>query len=222
MQKTESLLIGKYQIIQDTDRYRFTSDSVRLARFVKAKKGERVADFCAGSGVVGLHFYAENEGVERVVLFEMQKELAEMSEKTVELNGLGSVFSVVNCRLQEIPKEYTEAFSLILCNPPYGREGAGFPVRDGGEAHCRTESALTLGEMLDAAARCLKFGGRFAVVHRADRVAELICGMHGRNLEPKKLQFIAGKEGRPPYAVLVQAQKGAHAGTEVLPTLINR
>ena len=88
MQVIESLLIGNYQIIQDTDFYRFTSDSVLLARFLKAKKGEIVADFCSGSGVVGLHFYAENTGVKSVTLFEMQKELADMSRKTVELNRL--------------------------------------------------------------------------------------------------------------------------------------
>ena len=69
MQVIESLLIGNYRIIQDTKRYRFTSDSVLLARFLKAKRGEVVADFCSGSGVIGLHFYAENTGVESVTLF---------------------------------------------------------------------------------------------------------------------------------------------------------
>ncbi len=221
MRVVESLLIGNYQIIQDTERYRFTSDSVRLARFVRAKKGERVADFCAGSGIVGLHFFAENCGVASVTLFEMEGELAGMSRETVELNGLGEIFRVEECRVQDIPKEYTEAFSLILCNPPYERGGAGFDAADGRKAPCKKELSLTLDELLDAAKRCLKFGGRFAVVHRADRVAELLCGMHVRNLEPKKLQFIAGKEGANPYAVLVQATKGAHAGVEVLPTLIN-
>lgn len=221
MQVIESLLIGDYKIIQDTEKYRFTSDSVHLARFVKAKKGERVADFCSGSGVVGLHFYAENTGVESVTLFEMQEELAEMSRQTVALNDLDSVFTVENCRLQDIPKEYTEAFSLILCNPPYEREGTGFDNAVASKAPCRKELSLSLDELLDAAKRCLKFGGRFVVVHRADRVAELLSGMHVRNLAPKKLQFIAGKAGRKPYAVLIQATKGAHPGVEVLPTLIN-
>ncbi len=106
MQVIEELLIGNYKIIQDDARYRFTSDSVLLARFLRAKKGERVADFCAGSGVVGLHFYAENRGVERVTLFELQPEFAKMCGQTVALNGLQDTFAVENCRLQEIPARY--------------------------------------------------------------------------------------------------------------------
>ena len=113
MEVVESLLIGNYQIIQDTELYRFTSDSVLLARFLKAKKGERVADFCAGSGIVGLHFYAENEAVESVTLFEMQRALAEMSGRTIALNDLNDKFKVENVRLQEITAQYTEYFSLI-------------------------------------------------------------------------------------------------------------
>ena len=219
MQVIEPLLIGNYRIIQDTSLYRFTSDSVLLARFLRAKKGERVADFCSGSGIVGLHFFAENKGVEHVTLFEMQKELAEMSRRTVALNGLEDIFTVENCRLQEIPAAYTEKFSLILCNPPYEREG--FEKADGGKAVCRKELSLTLQELVRAAGKCLKFGGRFALVHRADRLSEVLCALHAENLEPKKLQLVAGKENAKPYAVLVAAVKGGKAGLEVLPTKIN-
>ncbi|MGN1077251.1 MAG: tRNA1(Val) (adenine(37)-N6)-methyltransferase [Candidatus Gallimonas sp.] len=220
MEVTESLLIGDYKIIQNTDYYRFTSDSVLLARFLTAKKGERVADFCAGSGIVGLHFYAENRGIESVTLFEMQKELAEMSARTVALNGLEGVFTVENVRLQEIPARYTEAFSLILCNPPY--EKGGFEKEDPQKALCRKELSLSLQELCLAAKRCLKFGGRFALVHRADRLSEVLCTLHGNGLEPKKIRLVAGKEGDKPYAVLVSAVKGGKAGVDVLPVLVNK
>ena len=156
-----------------------------------------------------------------VTLFEMNEELAAMSAKTVALNGLEEAFSVENVRLQEIPARYTEHFSLILCNPPYEREGTGFEIASAEKAPCRKELSLTLEELLDSAKRCLKFGGRFALIHRADRVAELLSALHARNLEPKKLQFVAGKEGRKPYAVLVCAVKGGKTGVDVLPTLLN-
>ena len=220
MEVTESLLIGDYKIIQDTDYYRFTSDSVLLARFLTAKKGERVADFCSGSGIVGLHFYAENRGVKSVTLFEMQKELAEMSARTVALNGLEGTFTVENVRLQEIPARYTEAFSLILCNPPYER--GGFEKEDPQKALCRKELSLSLQELCLAAKRCLKFGGRFALVHRADRLSEVLCTLHENGLEPKKIRLVAGKEGDRPYAVLVAAVKGGRAGVDVLPVLVNK
>lgn len=219
MEVVEELLVGKLRIIQDTSLYRFTSDSVLLSRFLRAKKGERVADFCAGSGIVGLHFYAENAGVARVTLFEMQAPLAEMSRRTVALNGLEDVFSVENVRLQDIPPAYTEAFSLILCNPPYER--GGFANADPQKALCRKELSLTLPELLAAAARCLKYGGRFALCYRADRLSELLCEMTAHGLEPKRLQLVSGRPGEKPYLALVAAVKGGKKGIDVLPMLAN-
>lgn len=219
MQIIEPLLIGNYRIVQDTELYRFTSDSVLLARFVKAKAGEQVADFCAGCGIVGLHFFAENTGIRHVTLFELQKEMAELARRTVELNGLYDLFTVENIAVQDIPPRYTEAFSLILCNPPY--EKGGFENADPKKAVCRKELMLPLEELAAAAARCLKFGGRFALVHRADRLAELFCTLHAAGLEPKKLQLVSGKEGAKPYLALVMAKKGGKSGLEVLPTLAN-
>ena len=216
---TEPLLIGNYRIVQDTELYRFTSDSVLLSRFVRAKAGETVADFCAGSGIVGLHFFAENTGIKHVTLFELQEEMADLARKTVELNHLEDVFTVENVAVQEIPKEYTESFSLIFANPPY--EKGGFENADPKKAVCRKELALPLEELVSAAARCLKFGGRFALVHRADRLAEVFYALHERGLEPKKLQLVSGKEGAKPYLALILAVKGGRSGLDVLPTLSN-
>lgn len=220
MEVTESLLIGNYQIIQDTEYYRFTSDSVLLSRFLRAKKGERVADFCSGSGIVGLHFYAENKGVEKVVLFELQEALSRMSERTIALNGLEGIFAAENIALQDIPAQYNEAFSLVLCNPPYERGGLQSPYEQ--KAPCKKELTLTLNELCFAAKRCLKFGGRFALIHRADRLAEIFCELRACNLEPKKLQLVSGKENAKPYCALIAAVKGGKPGLEVLPTIVNK
>lgn len=220
MEVIENLMIDDLRIIQDTELYRFTSDSVLLARFLSAKKGERIADFCSGSGIVGLHFYAENHGIESVTLFEMQESLARLSEKSVALNNLQEKFKVENVRLQEIPAAYCEYFSLILCNPPYER--GGFISASPEKAVCKSELTLTTSELCAAVKKCLKFGGRFALVQRADRVAELISELRSANLEPKKLQFVAGEEGAKPYAVLIAAVKGGKPGVEVLPTAVNK
>ena len=209
---------GDKKIIQNTALYRFTSDSVLLSRFARAKVGDKVADFCSGSGVVGFHFLCLNEKISSLTLFEMQPALAEMSQRTAELNGFDC--EVVCTRLQDIGREYDDKFSLILCNPPY--EKGGFQGEVYEKAICRKEITLTLPEIVEAAFRKLKFGGRFAVINRADRAAELIYLLKNRGLEPKRLQFVSGTPEAKPYLVMVEAVKGGKEGVDVLPVLINK
>jgi len=205
------------KIIQNTGLYRFTSDSIILSRFARAKFKDDVADFCSGSGVVGFHFACLNKNISSLTLFEMQEQLADMSRRTAELNGFEC--KVVVTRLQDIGREYNDKFSLILCNPPY--EKGGFENEIYEKAVCRKEITLTLAEIAEAAFRCLKFGGRFAVLQRADRSAELLYVLKKRGLEPKRIQFVAGSQGAKPYLVAVEAVKGGKEGVDVMPVLIN-
>jgi tRNA1(Val) A37 N6-methylase TrmN6 len=213
----ENLFENK-SIIQNTKLYRFTSDSILLSRFVKGKKGDIVADFCAGSGVVGFHFLCLNPHISTVTAFEMQHSLADMAARTAELNGFTNV-KVVETKLQDIGKEYNDAFTLILCNPPYER--GGFENETYEKAICRKELTITLAEIVDIAFYKLKVGGRLAILQRADRIAELIFLLKKRGLEPKKMQFVAGTATTAPYLVLMEAVKGGKEGITVLPTAVN-
>lgn len=214
----EDLLEGNLKIIQNTELYRFTSDSVLLSRFARGKKGDTVADFCAGCGIVGMHFYALNPHIASVVLFEMQEELSQMSQRSIELNGLTNFFAI-QTRLQEIGREYDEKFSLILCNPPY--ETGGFEKEDYKKAICRKEITITLAEIVEIAAKKLRFGGRLAMINRADRMAEVLYMMKRVNLEPKRIQFVRGREGARPYLLMAEGVKGAKSGVEIMPDIIN-
>ncbi|MDE7082925.1 MAG: methyltransferase [Clostridia bacterium] len=205
------------KIIQNTELYRFTSDSILLSRFARFKFGDKVADFCAGSGVVGFHFLCLNPKTASLTLFEMQPELADMSRRTAELNGFGC--EVVCTRLQDIGREYDDRFSLVLCNPPYEKDGFENEVYE--RAVCRKEITLTLKEIIEVAFRKLKFGGRLNIINRADRAAELIFLLKSRGLEPKKIQFVTGTPAAKPYLIMVEAVKGGKEGVEVLPVLIN-
>ena len=121
----EDMQLGGLKIVQDVNLYRFTSDSVLLSRFARAKQGDTVADFCAGSGIVAYHFYALNRDKVKgltFALFEMQASLAALAKKTATYNGFDNV-EIVCGKLQEIDERYREKFSLVLCNPPYIRTG---------------------------------------------------------------------------------------------------
>ncbi len=212
-------LFADKKIIQNTELYRFTSDSVLLSRFVKGKLGDNVADFCAGSGIVGYHFACLNTHIKSLALFELQPKLADMARRTAEFNGFENT-KVVCTALQDIGNEYNGAFSLILCNPPY--ENSGFENEVYEKAICRKEITITLAEIVEISAKKLKFGGRLAIINRADRTAELIYTLKQSKLEPKRLQFISGTPNQKPYLVMVEAVLGGKSGIEILPTAVNR
>lgn len=223
----EDMLIDGLKIVQDTRLYRFTSDSVLLSRFAKAKKGDVVADFCAGSGIVAFHFYALNKDKFpqlQFTLFELQKQLSDLSVKTAQWNGFDN-FKMVNCPLQDLEKsknkEYHEAFSLVLCNPPYEKSGVGFDNDEYHKAICRKEITITLKEIARAAAYVLKYGGRLCMLHRADRLAEVCYTLHELNIEVKKIQFVGGRYGTKPYLVMIEGVKGGKACSDILPTIVN-
>lgn len=218
----EDMLIDGLKIVQDTRLYRFTSDSVLLSRFAKAKKKDRVADFCAGSGIVAFHFYALNKTAPGLTftLFEMQKALSDLSKKTAVYNDFDN-FEIVNCKLQDIPEEYREQYSLVLCNPPYERAGTGFDNDEYEKAICRKEITLTLKEIAKAASFALKFGGRICMLHRADRIAEVCYELKAVNIEVKKMQFVGGRCGSKPYLVMVEGVKGGKPACDILETIIN-
>lgn len=220
----EDMLIDGLKIVQDTRLYRFTSDSVLLSRFAKWKKGDVVADFCAGSGIVGFHFYALHKDKApdmRVTLFEMQESLCALAEKTAAYNGFVN-FATVNGKLQEMEKKYQEKFSLILCNPPYERAGTGFDNDEYEKAVCRKEITLTLKEIARAANFALKFGGRICMLHRADRLAEVCYTLHEEHIEVKKIQFVGGRIETKPYLVMIEGVKGGKPSCEILEKIVNR
>ncbi len=216
----EDMLLDGLKIVQDTRLYRFTSDSVLLSRFAKAKKRDVVADFCAGSGIVAFHFYALNKQVEglKFTLFELQSELSELSKKTATYNDFTN-FAFEQGRLQDMKKTYHEAFSLVLCNPPYER--GGFENDDYAKAICRKEITITLKEIAVAAAYALKYGGRLCMLHRADRLAEVCYTLHEVGIEVKKIQFVGGRYATKPYLVMVEGVKGGKPCCEILPTIVN-
>ena len=208
-------------VYQDDDLYKFTSDSVLLTRFATVKKGDVVADFCSGSGIVGFNLFALNRDlIESVAFFEMQTPLFDLANESILLNGLEDKFSSVNTKVQDIGSNYAGKFSLIVCNPPYMPVGHGFYEKDDNVAVCRTELTLSLSELIFAIGKCLKFGGRTAICHRADRLVDVIYEMKKNNIEPKRLQFVtAGK--KEPYLLLIEGVKGGKSGIKVQNSISN-
>lgn len=220
MERLEDLLIDNYKIYQDDELYCFTSDAVLLSKFASVKYNDIVADFCAGSGIVGLHLFCSHKNVKSVTLFEMQKELFELSVKSVKYNNLEDKFTCINTKLQDINSEFYGKFSLIVCNPPYMEKNTGEINEKECIAVCKREITLSLEELISVAEKCLKYGGRFAMCFRADRVCDVIYLMKNKKIEPKKIQFVSAKN-KEPYLVLIEGVKGGKSSVKILPTAIN-
>ncbi len=215
MLEKEYLEPSGLEIFQDGDLYRFTSDAILLSKFSRVKANDVVADFCSGSGVVGFNLYGLNKDkIKSVTFFEMQKPLFDLSVKSIEHNNLSHKFFAVNTEVQKIDAKYNGAFSLIVCNPPYMAKGCGFHEENDAIAMCRTELKLSLSELVLSISKALKFGGRVNVVHRADRLSDVIFEFRKNNIEPKRLQFVSGAN-KEPYLLLIEGVKGGRSGIKI-------
>ena len=217
----EDLLIDGLKIIQNKNLYRFSSDAVLLSRFASFKKGDVVADFCAGSGIVGLHYFALNKGLKRVDGYEIQPELADTFQRTIEYNGLEDKVFCYNMPIQEISKEKNDFYSLILCNPPYKKKNSGGTNPEGHIAICRHEIAVTLEEIISIASKKLKVGGRFCMCQRVERLTDALALMRAYKIEPHKLQFVVSGNNPKPYLFLVEGVKCVTRQLVILENIYN-
>lgn len=221
MKRTEDLGVFDLKIFQDDELYTFTSDAILLAKFATVKPNETVADFCAGCGIVGFYLYGLSpDKISSVTFFEMQKPLFGLINENIERNSLNAKFSAYNIKIQELPKSLYGKFSLIVCNPPYMNALAG--ERDASEtiAVCRREICLPLSELIVAIKNGLKFGGRVCLVHRSDRLIDVVCAMRENGIEPKRIVPVAPK-GKDPYLVLIEGVKGGKSGLKLGATAFN-
>ncbi len=218
---TEDLMLNNLKIVQDKRYYRFTSDSILLSRFASCKKGERVADFCAGSGIVGLHYYGLNMArVKSVTLFELQEELCNLAKKSIAINRLEDKFTLVQGKLQQADKSLNGSFSLVLCNPPYKKKDSGEQNLERHIAICRHECEITQEEIIATAFRLLAPGGRICICQRIERLTDLICDLRKYKLEPSRIVNVRTKKGDP-YLVMIEATKNKKPQLKVLKEIIN-
>ena len=221
MERLEHLGLNEIKVYQDDELYTFTSDSILLSKFASVKKGDDVADFCAGSGIVGFNLYALNRNlIKNLTFFEMQTPMFDLINKSIKENGLGERCLAINTKLQDIDNSFNERFSLIVCNPPYMKVNCGEINKTDNIAVCTSEVCLSLSELCLSFKKCLKFGGRVCLVHRADRLVEVISELKKNNIEPKRMQLVASKN-KEPYLFMLEGVKGGKSGIKILNTAEN-
>ena len=220
-ERIEDLQLDGLKIIQDGEKYCFTSDSAILSSFVSAKKNDVCLEIGCGNGVISI-LVAHKCKPKEIVAFEIQKESSELAKRNVELNNLEDKIKIINSPIQEFKKYgYGENFDVVFSNPPYIKVHEKSLINENEVcAISRHEIKLNLVDLVSCASKLLKFKGRFYMVHKAERLAEIFCELKKVNLEPKKLLFVSPSENKSPNIVLIEAVKGGKQGILVFPTLI--
>ena len=168
-----------------------------------------MCDLGCGGGTL-LLLLARRENSLSLTGVELDERAAECARSNLTSNGLTG--EILTADLREKGILPNEGFDLVISNPPYFSVGSG---KNGGQA--RSEEACTLDDLCAAANRLLKTGGRFALVHRPERLTDLLCTLRLHKLEPKRLQFICASPEHTPSAVLLEAVKNGGPGLDILP-----
>ena len=206
-ERIDDLEIKGLKLIQKKNDYCFSSDAVLLANFVRAKKGDVVVDFGTGSGIISI-LIAAKTNASKVMGIELQKSMAQLAEKNVEFNNLTDKVTIYNDDIKNAENILgKESVSIVVCNPPYFKATSGEVSSNEVKAISRTELKITLEEIIQHAAGVLKYSGKLNMIHKSERLAEVLTTMSNNNLEPKKITFIYPKKSKQVDTFIVEAQK---------------
>lgn len=219
-ERLDDLQRNGYQIIQDTGRFCFGMDAVLLTGFVKIKSGERVLDMGTGTGIIPILLEAKTKASHFTAL-EIQADSADMAKRSVKINGLEEKIAVVQGDIKEAGLLFGAAsFNVVTTNPPYMIGEHGLKNPDEAKAIARHEVLCTLEDVVREAAKVLKSSGRFYMVHRPFRLAEIVRTLSAYGLELKRLQFVHPYIDKEPNMVLLECIKGAKPRVTVEPPII--
>lgn len=219
-ERLDELQRNGYRIIQDPERFCFGMDAVLLAGFTRVRQGERVLDLGTGTGIIPILLEAKTKG-EIFTGLEIQPESADMARRSVELNGLEERVRIVTGDIREADRLFGGgSHHVVTCNPPYMTDHHGLKNPAQPKAIARHEILCTLQDVIYQASRVLMPGGRFYLVHRPFRLAEIITCLCAHGLEPKRMRFVHPYTDREPNMVLIEALKGGKPRVTVEKPLI--
>ena len=205
-----------------SEHFKLGTDSVLLADFVNIGSRQRGIDLGCGSGVLPLLLMSKSERLHMTGL-EINPEAAKTAEANLEANKLAERGSIVTGDIRLCKELFKSGeFDLVVANPPYFAEGSGKQSTDEAKAAARTETMCTLGEVCSAAAYLCRTGGVFCLVHRAERLCDVLCILRESGLEPKRLRTVAHDASKEPSLILVEARRGGGSGMRLLPPLFIR
>ena len=219
-ERIDELQRNGYRIIQNPERFCFGMDAVLLSGFARAKKQERCLDLGCGNGIIPILMEAKTEGKHFAGL-EIQPESADMARRSVALNGLQDRIDIVEGDIKDASKIFgASSFHVVTTNPPYMTAQHGLTNLYEAKTIARHEVLCNLEDIIRESARLLMPGGRFYMVHRPFRLAEIISLMVQYRMEPKRMRLVYPYVDREPNMVLIEGLRGGKSRMTVEKPLI--
>lgn len=220
--KVINYLLGykNLKIVQDNDMFNFSLDSVLLPNFVTLNKNiTKILDIGCGNAPIPLILSTKTKA--NIVGVEIQKKVYEMAVESVNINNLSDQIKIINMDINEFYKiEETDKYDVITCNPPFFKYTEDSNINESEyKTIARHEIKLNLQELFKIAKKLLKNNGVIGIVHRPERLLEILEEMRKNNIQPKKIQFVYPRENQNANIALVEGSKNGNPGIKILPPL---
>lgn len=210
-------------IVQNTDWFSFSLDSVLLANFVNINKNtEKIIDFCTGNAPIPLILNRKiNSDNIEIIGVELQEEIFKLAKKTLDINNLSKKIKLLNINIKDLPKKYeTDTFDIITCNPPFFKvDNMSKLNKNNIKSIARHEIEINLNDIFSLARKLLKNNGSIYIVHRTNRLIEIIETMRKNNIEPKRIQLVFPKVESESNIILIEGTKNGNPGLRILKPL---
>ena len=207
-------------IYQNDDYFAFSLDSVLLANFVTIKLSDKkIIDFCTGNAPIPMLMSFRTKA--RIFGVELQKEIFSMGAQSVVENKMDEQIELINLDVKNIDSKFdAESIDIVTCNPPYFKYKEDSLVNENDvKSIARHEVMLNLEDVLKSARYVLKNGGTFAMVHRPERMIEIINLMQKYNIEPKKIRLVYPKKDKEANILLIEGIKNGKTGLKIMEPL---
>jgi len=215
-ERIDDLELRGLKIIQNTDGFCFGMDSVLLSDFAKEiRNNTTVLDLGTGTGILGILLCGKTK-LKKIIGIEVQKEVAEMASRSIELNNLQYRFGIINDNIKNLEKYFNlGSIDAIVTNPPYKKPNSGLVNENKAKLISRHEIEANLEDFIKISARLLKNNGELYIVHRPERLADIFEHLRKYKLEPKKLKMVSPNKNKDPNLVLIKAVKNGKAFLKV-------